>query len=302
MTTSNLSRAALLLNCLRSQFPEWKVVNISLLAAGIEATAFRAETKAIGPLAIKVPLSRNIDNDNDQGLDARDLLRQDAMLFEHLRRYNLPAPEPIALHIGEPIDFLAYRYVVEEGAQCSAETVGRLVRRLHQIPLPAFVPVAHRRRDCVEQILAELTLNRLRKVQLLSRRSLPQITSEAFRSALECPRRNRSLLHMDVRASNLLCMGGNVTALIDWSNALLADPIIELARIDEYGWPMHEVWKGYGRDVFKEAPALVVLAARLYTAAMLAVVFLSEAPDPARADAAVERVRKLLGEFAAASQ
>jgi Phosphotransferase enzyme family len=42
------------------------------------------------------------------------------------------------------------------------------------------------------------------------------------------------LVHLDVRASNLRCAGGAVRNLLDWSNALIGDPAMELGRLAEY--------------------------------------------------------------------
>jgi Phosphotransferase enzyme family len=284
---------------IRRCFPEWGAGPAAAVASGLEATVYRVETRALGALALKVPLSRYVENDNDQGLDARDLLRQDGAAAAHLCAQGLPAPEIVALHLGDAIDFLAYRFVEIDGAPASPEKVGHLIRRLHDAPLPGFLPVAHRGRAQVEPTLAALTYERLKAVRRISGEALPDVPEEVLRAALEGHRGRRSLLHMDVRAANLLCKGGEVAALIDWSNALVADPILELARIAEYGDPIDRVLAGYGEDALARAPAEAVLASRLYTAVMLAVVFLSEAPDPGRAPAAVARVRALLGELVA---
>ena len=273
---------------------------LTKIETGLEATVFRAETGAFGPLTLKVPRVRFIENENDHGLDARDLLRQDALAFQHLRKHHFPVPQFVALEFTPEIDFLAYRYIDADGAGCSAETVGRLVRHLHDTPLPDFLPVAHRGHNQVEGIVAGLTHQRLEATERISQWTLPDVTMEALHSALISYPARRSFLHMDIRAANVLCINGAVMALIDWSNALLADPLLELARIAEYGWPMAETIRGYGEDVFQQAPVAAVLAARLYTASMLAVVFLSEAPDKQRASAAMVRVRTLLEEFVAA--
>ena len=42
------------------------------------------------------------------------------------------------------------------------------------------------------------------------------------------------LVHLDVRSSNLRCTGGAVRGLLDWSNALIGDPAMELGRLAEY--------------------------------------------------------------------
>ena len=43
-----------------------------------------------------------------------------------------------------------------------------------------------------------------------------------------------SLIHLDVRAPNLLVRDGTIRALIDWTNSMIGDPALELARIEHY--------------------------------------------------------------------
>lgn len=282
-------------------FPQWGMDRLTRIATGLEATVFRGEARALGPLALKVPLVRYIENDNDRGLDARDLLHQDAFFFEHSKKHHLPTPQFVALHFGQAVDFLAYRYVQTDTSTCSAEKVGRLVRCLHDTPLPNFIPVAHRGQPKVEETLARLTHERLSTIRRLSNQASPDVSLEVLTAAMTSYAAPRSLLHMDIRASNLLCADGAVVALIDWSNAVLADPLFELSRMAEYGFPMDGLIRGYGRDVFAERPVLAVIAARLYTAAMLTVVFLSEAPDKDRAAVCIDRIQTLLDDFVTAS-
>lgn len=96
---------------------------------------------------------------------------------------------------------------------------------------------------------------------------------------------------MDMRPANLLTHRSAIAAVIDWSNALVGDPALELARIEEYGHLSSGFREGYGEAV--NAPRQIHLVYRLDTAIMLAVVFLSEAPNPGAARAQVDRVKEL---------
>jgi len=82
--------------------------------------------------------------------------------------------------------------------------------------------------------------------------------------------------------------------------ALIADPLVELARLVEYArYPENEIDAAAlraGYQTVREAPPLnapAMLVCRLDTAVMLALVFLSEAPDPKRATRAAEHARDL---------
>jgi aminoglycoside phosphotransferase (APT) family kinase protein len=97
-----------------------------------------------------------------------------------------------------------------------------------------------------------------------------------------------SLLHLDVRRANMLVQGGRLVGLVDWTNALIGAPVLELARLAEYG----EVDLASGLfDPFEDEAEMVF---RLDAAVMLAVVFVSEAPDASRAGEQLSRVKDLL--------
>ena len=106
-----------------------------------------------------------------------------------------------------------------------------------------------------------------------------------------------SLLHLDIRPSNLICIGGRVQALIDWSNALIGDPRLELARLSEYAQveenetdeaAFRAGYREAGSGIAEETAADVLY--RLDAAVMLALVFLSVVPKPALAPGQVKRV------------
>ena len=104
---------------------------------------------------------------------------------------------------------------------------------------------------------------------------------------------------MDFRQANVLSRGGHVVAVLDWENALIGDAALELARVAEYGCLNPEFLKGYGNpEPFSQVPHLSELAYRLDAAVMLAVVFLSEAPNRNRARRCIKRVRDLCRELA----
>jgi hypothetical protein len=89
------------------------------------------------------------------------------------------------------------------------------------------------------------------------------------------------LVHLDVRASNLRCAGGAVRSLLDWSNALIGDPAMELGRLAEYaflpqnGLDYEAVLAGYREPVPVDSAAFWIY--RLDAAVMLALLFNSEA-------------------------
>ena len=81
--------------------------------------------------------------------------------------------------------------------------------------------------------------------------------------------------------------------LIDWTNAVIGEPALELARIAEYGSAPPGFFEAYQARRPMRASGARELLYRLDAAVMLAVVFLSEAPDPEQAAPRVSRVSQL---------
>ena len=107
---------------------------------------------------------------------------------------------------------------------------------------------------------------------------------------------------MDARSANLLVKNGQIVALIDWSNAMVSDPWLELCRIAEYGEVNSEFWKNYELATHDLAgrsrpDTAIEMLYRLYTATMMTIVFLSEAPDSSLGSRWFKRTMWLLGEY-----
>ena len=104
----------------------------------------------------------------------------------------------------------------------------------------------------------------------------------------------RRLLHMDLRKENILVRGGRPVAILDWSNALIGDPALDLARAAEYGSLTPAALDAYGDAGSFTMSSVTPLGPlgpltprqavyRLDTAVMLSHVFLDGAPDQAKA-------------------
>lgn len=275
--------------------PEWQVTRPRLVAGGIESRIFRAGS-TLGPLALKVPLVRHIDNDNDQGLDARDLLHQDLALMRYLHRRGFPVPRPHALFHGDARagtpDMLVYQYVSADGSAPAPTALGALLRGLHGLPRPRLTPVAQRR-PTLGETLVDLIVARVAACRRLSGAALALPSRRRLLAILDRLTGPPAILHMDARPANLLTRRGRIVALLDWSNCLFGPAVLELARIGEYGLLSQGFVAGYGDNPLDRIDPALELVLRLYTASMLAVVFLSEAPDPARGRAALDRLAAL---------
>lgn len=266
---------------------EWGLHDLRLLGEGLENRVFRAETTVFGRVAIRVPRQRIYMNDNDQGLDARALLQQEAALASHMRSYGVPVPVVHHLHLGDDMDFLVSAYVESDGSAPDEVAMGRVTRAIHDCPVPAGLRLVGNGDGALADVLAERVARRLRVVERLADVTLPLPNMEP----LWWTGARTRILHMDMRPANLLTNVGEIAAVIDWSNALLGEPALELARIAEYGHLSPAFREGYGWDA--KVPPETELIYRLDTAVMLAVVFLSEAPNPVAAERQVKRVTEL---------
>ena len=104
------------------------------------------------------------------------------------------------------------------------------------------------------------------------------------------------LLHMDLRPANYLCRRNRLMGLIDWSNALIAAPMLELARIAEYGGLSPAFATGYQLtpDMTAALDRETGIACRLYTAAMLCVLFWAQLQHREQAERQIIRLEELL--------
>ncbi len=278
-----------------SAYPDWRLTDLRVAGAGLEFLVCSAVSEPWGPIAIKTPWERWISNDNDPHIDARDLLRQEATITMHLRRYGVALPAVYKLHLDDDgLDFLVSEFMESDESLPDMFELGRLMRDIHRQPVPQLSLVACDQKP-LNAVLAERTARRLKVAATLAEVDLPNLRPADIEAILDSHVVERpSLLHMDARPANLLTCQGSILGLIDWSNALIGDVGLELARIAEYGYLDEAFLRGYGQaDGFAHLPRPIELVYRLDTAVMLAVVFLSEAPDPKLADAQVKRVREL---------
>ena len=116
--------------------------------------------------------------------------------------------------------------------------------------------------------------------------------ADSLRSLPSC------LLHMDLRDVNLRVRNGKAVAVLDWTNALIGPAAIDYFRIMELGQPGDAFVEAYSRraDVPTVTPRQQTFL-RLDAALMLALVFISEAPDPERRGPCVRRVEELVAQL-----
>jgi aminoglycoside phosphotransferase (APT) family kinase protein len=266
------------------------VSEVRPFAAGLEFAVFAGSWGA-RRVVIKAPWTRRIANANDPDQDARDLIRQEAALLAFARSVGVPAPEVVLLHADGAVDLLVTELVPDDGSQPSAEQLAAALARLHEAPAPALRLVAQP--GAFHETIAERTARRAGVVERLAGVRLGLPPAAELMALIGPVEDTPSLLHLDVREANVLTERGRITGLIDWTNSLIGDPALELARIAEYGSAPPDFLGAYARQRPVATGGARELIYRLDAAVMLAVVFLSEAPDEARARPQVARAREL---------
>lgn len=275
----------------------WRLEGLRLLGSGLEFAVFGAEVQALGPVALRVPRASAMGNDNDPEVDSFRLLEQEATLSDYAASRGLPAPSVYLLHRGERCSFLATELIETDGSLPGSDEIGALAADLHRLEPPSLSLVADPQR-ALDAVLAERLARRAGVVERLAGIPFDLPAEGELMALLERPDAERRLLHMDLRPENLLPHRAGRAVIVDWSNALIGDPELELARIAEYGGFDERFATAYEeRRPRHRAPAASELVYRLDTAVMLAVVFLSESPDEDRAEAQLARVSELREEL-----
>lgn len=295
------SRDSRLTAALASRYGHLGITRLREIGAGLDARVYRADSAELGPIAIRMPHARLMSSGNETLLDTRLLLRQEFELSAHLRAHGLPVPAMFVMHTDDAgIDFTIAEYVDSDDGELPADEFGRLIRAVHEVPVPSLDLVCMESHRDADLVLAERIGDRLRKLAVATGLELAE---PDVGGALAADRANpppRRLLHMDLRPENVLVRSGRPAALLDWSNALAGDPALDLARTAEYGCLTTQALAAYGDagpfGMTPDSPRQVVY--RLDTAVMLSHVFLGRAPDQARARHYIERTRSLCGRLA----
>jgi hypothetical protein len=247
-----------------------------------------------GPAVIKIPKDKIFSNVNDAHIDSRVLLDQEFALMRHAKAEGIEQiPKPIHDIEVEGFGALIMSFVASDDSRPDEFELGKLLASIHSIKIPEFELSAQEGHELPE-LIADRLHKRWKELKYFVSQ-LPDLPErDSILQGLESIRQTKRLLHMDFRQANFRMNDGKVVALLDWSNALIGHPALELARVAETGEVGPECIKGYSsiRDISKISPIAETIF-RLDTATMLALVFLSENPDPERAPIAIKRVLEL---------
>lgn len=290
---AELDDQKLLRKVIASLEKQLNITGIQKAGSGLEFCILRGELPS-GAIAIKVPRDRIFSNVNDAYIDSRVLLNQEFAIMRHLKAHGIAQiPEPFSDLEAAGFGALVMSYVPSDDSKPDEYDLGQLLAKIHTATPPDLKLSAQE--DCTIPALIDRRMARRWKELTVFVRDLPDLPgSGVIAKALEEITEVKQLLHMDFREANLRTQNGKIAAVVDWSNALLGHPAMELARVAETRGTGEKFLEGYASIMPPPTvKPLVETIFRLDTATMLALVFLSEEPNPERAPQAVKRVRKL---------
>ncbi|WBB80472.1 phosphotransferase [Micromonospora sp. WMMD882] len=284
----------------------WGLAELELVGSGLEFTVFRARGRDGLPVAVRLADRRFRSNANDPRVDTRALLVQEYAVTRHLSAAGFAVAEPVGLRLADDDstpDVLVSRYVADDGSPLDGRLLGVTLARLHRLPPPpALVPVAAEGVGTARALTTRVLRRWTEVGHLVADWPAPPPVGPL---AWAFGRVGTSgLVHLDVRGDNVRRVGGRIGALLDWSNALRGDATVEFGRLVEYArHPENDLDLPAVRAGYAQVAPLppddtpTALACRLDAALMLALVFLSEAPDPRRGPGAADRARTLAERF-----
>ncbi|KAF4946429.1 hypothetical protein FGADI_11186 [Fusarium gaditjirri] len=271
--------------------------DVQIAGQGLECLVYKASSPSYGPVVLRMPRVKVYQNANDPNTDARDLIQQEMKIYKLLQSGSVPVPKAYKYLEEDGYPAMLCEYVDDDGTEITFEEMGRVAAMIHSTPLsdPTMKTVASETDDVFSAIEQRLK----RRFSVLSQ-IIPEASSwitnwDHIHTILEGLKRfPSSLLHMDFRDVNLRHQNGRISAVIDWTNALVGPAAIDIFRTLEFSQLDESFVKGYTDistwpDVAFQEECLL----RLDAALVLALVFTSEAPDAERAEVALARVKEL---------
>ncbi|HHT7152105.1 aminoglycoside phosphotransferase [Bacillus thuringiensis serovar andalousiensis] len=257
---------------LSQEYKELAIQDLKVIGTGVQNIVFQGDSEK-GSLAFRVPWEREVENINEDLFNSRISLQKEAVLSKYCHSKGIPVPRIHGLHLSTELDFLISDCVYADHMPISACKIGELVSNLHSMPIDGL----YYKQKPISKYIAERIVKRIEGFNTITNCKINLPDTKTIEYILSTADHVKCLLHMDIRPANLIGYNGEVKAIVDWDNALIGHPLLELMRIaetNEVSWD--EFKDGYKNDsIFNVTPHIVSLFYRLDTAVMLANLFIA---------------------------
>jgi aminoglycoside phosphotransferase (APT) family kinase protein len=248
---------------------------------------------------VRTPRYQTVQTRYEGTVDFGAVIEKEVLVLGLLASHGVPVPAVHGWRRGRGPDGLSWllcdHVEHEPTSRLTPELqqqLGRIARTIHSVTTdaPQLLPAARWPTYVIDRLRSRLTAASKYFADLpideLLRRAAPAVV----------PRRASatSLLHMDLRAANLCIREGRIVAVIDVANAIVGDPLLELARIRSYGLLTEAFCAGYETSPEELGRWRMLLDVyELDTAALLTVVAMEEAADADLYASALARTEEL---------
>jgi aminoglycoside phosphotransferase (APT) family kinase protein len=248
---------------------------------------------------VRSPRQESLSTAYEGTVDFGAVVEKEIVVLGLLAEHGVPVPRVWGWHRRrgpDEVSWMLYDHIPHEPVEVLTPTLqrqlGAIARDIHAITtVPASLAPD---RPWPEYVTTRLTARLTSAI-----RYCPELPGEDLLAVAARTLANRStvdfaLLHMDLRPANVCVRDGQIVAVLDVANALIGDPLLELARIRNYGLLTDDFCAGYGlsseqlRDV-----ADVLDLYELDTAALLTVVAVEEIDDKTLHASSCARLREL---------
>ncbi|KMN44748.1 phosphotransferase family protein [Bacillus sp. LK2] len=282
---------------LSQEYKDLAVQDLKVIGTGVQNIVFRGDSEK-GALAFRVPWEREVENINEDLFNSRLSLQKEAELSKFCNSKGIPVPRIYGLHLSKELDFLISDYMATDHMPISAYKIGELVNKLHSMSIEGL-HYEQNIREPISKRIAERIVKRVEGFNTITNCNIKLPDAQTIEQILSTADHTKSLLHMDIRPANLIGYNGEVKAIVDWDNALIGHPLLELMRIaetNEVSWD--EFKAGYKNDnIFNATPHIVSLFYRLDTSVMLANLFIAHLKIEDKGVFYKERVKTLYNEI-----
>lgn len=212
----------------------------SVLGEGWGSLAYRVPVAGAGDLALRVPrpgVRWAVPN-----------LEREARLLPELEAWGLPVPRGARLLRDAQGEVLASLESVIEGAAAAtlprahrlratfADDLARVLARLHAFPVDRARELGLREPHFWDDHYRGLIEDSLAQLRGASHRWLAARTA-AFLDGGGVARARKALIHADIASAHLIAdAGGRLAGVIDWGDAMVGDPALDVAGVlNTYG-------------------------------------------------------------------